>query len=244
MKASDIPGKIQLPFGASAGGSYIHAVPVASQTGITPGAASYTDGFVPLNFLDPLLGGVPPDGQDLNGILNAISALSRWFISGSPVPWDGTFSTAIGGYPKGAIVQSATTFGTVWVCTVDDNLTNPDAAGAGWELLTTFLGISTDTTILNQTLGFNQTWQDETVSRAIGGGPYTNGTGKPISVVVTMNSNGSPVAHAEVNGAQIMRLNFNSSEDKQVTFIVPPTQTYQIILSSGTLTLVQWSELR
>lgn len=142
MKASDIPAKIQLPFGASAGGSYIRTVPVASQIGVTAGAWSYTDGSVPLNFEEVSLGGVPPDGRDFNGLLNVVSAHNRWAISGGPVPWDGAFSTAIGGYPMGAIVQSATTFGTMWVCLADNNTTNPDTGGANWQKLQDWLGIT------------------------------------------------------------------------------------------------------
>lgn len=133
MKATDIPGKIQLPFANSAGAGYKRTVPVASQIGVVDGAASYTDGFPPLNFLPVASGGVPPFGQDFNGLLNAISALSRWFSSGAPIAYDAAFSTAIGGYPKGAIVQSVTTFGKVWLCTADDNTSDPDAGGANWQ---------------------------------------------------------------------------------------------------------------
>lgn len=142
MKASDIPAKIQLPFGASAGGSYIRTVPVASQMGVTAGAWSYTDGSVPLNFEEVSLGGVPPDGRDFNGLLNVVSAHNRWAISGGPVPWDGTFSTAIGGYPMGAVVQSVSTFGKMWVSTADDNTTDPDTGGANWMSFVDWLGIT------------------------------------------------------------------------------------------------------
>ena len=50
------PVPFAVPFGASAGAGYIRTIPVASQISITPGAASLTDGFVPLNFVDPLAG--------------------------------------------------------------------------------------------------------------------------------------------------------------------------------------------
>jgi hypothetical protein len=143
MKSSDIPTKIQLPFGASAGGSYIRPIPVPSQIPTTPGAASYTDGFPPLCFEQIALGGVPPAGQDFNGVLNAISALSRWFISGAPVLYDATFQTAIGGYPQGAIVQHASSESQLWVSTADDN-TNALSAGGGtsWAKLADWLGIT------------------------------------------------------------------------------------------------------
>ena len=130
--AAQMPTKIQLPWAANAGGSYKRTIPVPSQIGIQNGAASWSDGYPPLNFTPIAAGGVPPYGQDTNGALNSISALSMWYNMGGPINYDATFQTAIGGYPKGAILQSAVTVGLLWVNTVDNNLTNPDASGAGW----------------------------------------------------------------------------------------------------------------
>jgi len=131
MKRSDIPSKFPIPFGNSAGAGYIRQVPTASQIGVTNGAASLTDGFVPLNFLPVGSGGVPPFGQDMNGILNQISAWSRWQSAGNPLTFDATFATNIGGYPAGAIL-SAAAGGNLWLCLTDDNTSNPDTGGAGW----------------------------------------------------------------------------------------------------------------
>lgn len=130
--ASQMPTKIQMPWATNAGSSYKRVIPVPSQIGIQNGAASWNDGFPPLNFTPIAAGGVPPYGQDTNGVLNAISALTWWYSAGGPINYDSTFQTAIGGYPKGAIIQSAVTVGLLWVNTVDNNLTNPDASGAGW----------------------------------------------------------------------------------------------------------------
>lgn len=132
MLASSIPAKIAVPFGNSAGGSYIRTVPVASQIGINAGYASYTDGFVPLNMTPVGAGGVPPFGQDMNGILNAITKWNQWQNAGGPIPYDSSFSSTVGGYPRGAIVDSATTFGVQWLCTADNNTTNPDSSGSNW----------------------------------------------------------------------------------------------------------------
>lgn len=129
---SAAPTKIQIPFANSAGGAYVRTVPIASQIGIQNGAASYTDGFPPLNFTPINAGGVPPFGQDMNGILRDVSAHARWWAAGGPVYYDGTYQTNIGGYPKGAIVQSAITTGLLWVSTADNNVANPDTGGAGW----------------------------------------------------------------------------------------------------------------
>ena len=132
MLSSSIPTKIQLPFGANAGGSYIRSIPVPSQIGIVNGEASWNDGFPPLTFAPDSAGGINPDGRDVNGVLNAISSLLWWYSAGAPISYDSTFQTAIGGYPKGAIIQSAVTSGVFWISTVENNLTNPDTGGAGW----------------------------------------------------------------------------------------------------------------
>lgn len=132
MKLADIPTRFDLPWGADAGGSYIRAVPVDSQIGIQNGAASLTDGFPPLTFTPIDAGGVPPFGEDMNGILNQITAWTQASNAGIVAPWDAAFSTAIGGYPNGAIVQSTATTGKMWISTLDDNTSNPDAGGANW----------------------------------------------------------------------------------------------------------------
>ena len=131
MQSTNIPAKIPLPFANSAGSSYKNTIPVASQIGITNGKASLTDGFPPLTFQAISSGGIPPFGADFNGILNEITAIQQWQNAGGFFPYDSTFSTAIGGYPKGAILQAAD-FGGLWVSTVENNTTNPDTGGAGW----------------------------------------------------------------------------------------------------------------
>lgn len=135
MQSSDIPSKFQIPFANSAGAGYIRPVPKASQIGITNGAASLTDGFPPLTFQPVASGGVPPFGQDMNGLLYQMTAWERWTGAGGPVAYDATFQTAIGGYPKGAQLLSAGGT-TIWVSTTENNMTNPDTGGAGWTTLT------------------------------------------------------------------------------------------------------------
>lgn len=132
MKATDIPAKISLAWGSSAGPSFLRTVPVPSQQGVQAGAASWTDGFPPTCFTPVAAGGTPPFGADFNGALNALSALLKWYSAGGTVSYDPTFQTAVGGYPKGAIVQSAATPGVFWTSTADNNVSNPDAGGAGW----------------------------------------------------------------------------------------------------------------
>lgn len=129
MQSSDIPNKSAKVFAQSATGSFVRAIP---QTTADPAAASFDVGFPPQTFTDQGAGGTPPDGRDFNGILNFLSAWARWQATGAPVGYDSTFQTDIGGYPKGAVVASATTLGVFWLSTVENNLTNPDTGGAGW----------------------------------------------------------------------------------------------------------------
>lgn len=133
MLASQIPTKMTVPWGQNAGGPYIRVVPVASQIGIQNGAASFEDGFPPLCFTPVAAGGVPPFGQDFNGLNNVVTAWLRWVQAGGGVPfWDAAFSASIGGYFEGALLQSQAGPGNFWISTADNNTSNPDSGGADW----------------------------------------------------------------------------------------------------------------
>lgn len=133
MQLSNIPGKLVLPWATSGNKNDI---PVASQIGITAGAASLTDGFPPLTMTPVAAGGVPPSGLDMNGILYEMSNILRWANAGGGYAYDSTFAndSHVGGYPKGARVMRSDGAG-YWFNTVDNNITDPEAAGAaaaGW----------------------------------------------------------------------------------------------------------------
>lgn len=128
MQASDTPTRIQVPFADS---GTKNTIPVASQIGITPGAASYTTGFPPLNFTPIAAGGVPPFGADFNGIFYAVTAILRWQSAGGSFTYDADYADAIGGYPKGAWLERSDGAG-FWLNAVDGNATDPDAGGTGW----------------------------------------------------------------------------------------------------------------
>ncbi len=131
MEIADIPVKFPIPWANSAGGSFIRAIPVLPP--VNPAEASLTTGFPPLNF-DPVgAGGVPPSGQDFNGILKQMTQWLQWSQAGGGVPYfDPAFATEIGGYPRGAFLQATAGAGNFWISTVDNNSANPDTGGAGW----------------------------------------------------------------------------------------------------------------
>jgi hypothetical protein len=132
MQSSQIPAKFPIPFANAAGGSFIRNIPVSSQIGVNAGWASLTDGFVPLNFTPIASGGVPPFGQDFNGLLNQVTGWNRWQAAGGQVSYDAAWVANSGGYPLGAVLASTIVPGNYWLSTIENNVNDPDAGGAGW----------------------------------------------------------------------------------------------------------------
>lgn len=130
MQSSTAPVKFQVPFASSAGAGYIRAIPVTSGD---PLAADFTSGFKVAAFTPLAAGGTPPDGKDFNGIFNLATSWVQRFQAGYFPAYDATFSAQIGGYALGTILQRASGAG-FWRSTTENNVTNPDAAGAGWVL--------------------------------------------------------------------------------------------------------------
>ncbi|KWO48990.1 hypothetical protein [Burkholderia territorii] len=133
MKSTDNPARIPTPFALNGNRN---AIPEESQISVNKGAASFNDGFPPLTMTDPLQGGIPPFGKDMNGVLFALSAIARWSQAGGGYVYDPTFSgnQNVGGYPKGAILLRSD-FSGFWFNAVDNNATNPDAtdgSAQGW----------------------------------------------------------------------------------------------------------------
>ena len=76
-------------------------------------------------------GGVPPFGQDMNGILNQITEVLQWQQAGGYWQFDANFAAAIGGYPLGAVLNSKVVLGREWMSTVDNNMTDPEFSVGG-----------------------------------------------------------------------------------------------------------------
>lgn len=129
-----LPPILPEPFAQNANPANINN-PIPATTG-TPGLASYDVGFPPITMQPVVAGGIPPEGQDFNGIFFAITAHLYYLQSGQRWQFNAAVATAIGGYPVGAIVAMADGTGE-WVNGVANNSTNPDTgipglAGSGW----------------------------------------------------------------------------------------------------------------
>ena len=129
MQLSGQPTKPSLVIASGAGAAA--TIPVS--TPVDTGRATQLQGFPPETRLDPVAGGVPPSGLDMNGLLNLISGPVRWLCGGGGFQYDAAWagSPEVGGYPKGARILN--TAGTLYYRnTVDGNTTDPNAGGAGW----------------------------------------------------------------------------------------------------------------
>ena len=131
MNLSDIPSRIAKLFAVN--GSK-NTIPVnSSSSTLSDGQATYDSGFPPLTMTAISAGGIPPAGQDMNGILYDLTRKQQWRDAGGGYPFDATFAAAIGGYPSGAIIPSSDFTGS-WQNTVNNNSVNPESGSTstGW----------------------------------------------------------------------------------------------------------------
>lgn len=112
-------------------GGKTYPFPVASQVGVTNGAASLNDGFPAITMTDPTEGGVPPYGVDFNGALYLLSANIAALEAGQLPTYNATLSTAMNGYALGALLGKADGSG-FWLNLVSGNATDPDTGGSNW----------------------------------------------------------------------------------------------------------------
>ena len=96
--------------------------------------------------------------------------------------------------------------------------------------------------------GSGQTWTDVTASRA-GGTTYTNSTGKPILVIITVTQSAGFVLNYNITVSSVVLATVNVLTPSQATtavipttFIVPNGSTYLLTITTGTLN--KWVELR
>lgn len=135
MSGVPLPPQVIVPFANEAADpAFITLpVPINSQTGVTPGAASFTDGFPPLTMPsigDPVF--VAPFGQDMNGILYTLSAFCALLQAGQACAFDDEAQYAWGGYAKGARLASTSVAGRIWTNNLAGNDTDPDVDATNW----------------------------------------------------------------------------------------------------------------
>ena len=221
MQSSGIPAKFQTPFGANATSGCIRTIP---QTTGDPNAASLSIGFPPNTFSPPGAGGVEPDGRDFNGILYALSAWTQYSNqAGGTASYDATFAGQVSGYPKGAVLASATA-GLLWISTADSNSTNPDSSGTNWSAATFPSGTRMLFLQAAAPVGWTQitTYNDYTLRIVSGTGGGVNSAGQAFS---TATASGIVAGHSLSQG-----------ELPNCTFPYTDNGHYHTLTSDGTRT--------
>lgn len=93
--------------------------------------------------------------------------------------------------------------------------------------------------------GVGQTVQDVTASRSLGV-TYTNSTGKPIAVGVSVRGGTALTTTASLNGIPYCYDSSiaNATAGNGVWFVVPDGMTYSVVATQTTGTIIFWTELR
>ncbi|MGJ3354630.1 phage tail protein [Providencia sp. Je.9.19] len=97
------PKLIVVPFAAD---GQKDEIPVTRDPTMPTQKATWDLGFPPATMLPESAGGLPPRGLDFNGIFNQISEMLVHFAKGGRIKFSESYAEEIGGYQKGAILQS------------------------------------------------------------------------------------------------------------------------------------------
>src|SRR5690625_3671863 len=123
------PDLIPMPFAENATPGTIEPIPATTPT--VPQDATWSTGFPQVTMQPLAAGGIPPRGQNFNGVLNALSQHIFHMQGGGQYKW----SDDHGPYSIGDVLQSDDGL-RAYVSIVDNNTdnfnTNPSAIGTSW----------------------------------------------------------------------------------------------------------------
>lgn len=104
-------------------------------TTLNQGYASYDEGFPAITMQPKESGGLPPRGQDMNGILNELSQFNQYQQMGGTYGLDNNILTN-GGYAKNSIVyQDDGIYRSLVDNNTDDFVNDPSVIGSTWQLI-------------------------------------------------------------------------------------------------------------
>lgn len=132
------PKLIVVPFAAD---GQKDEIPVTREPSMPTQKATWDLGFPPATMLPESAGGLPPRGRDFNGIFNQISEMLVHFAKGGRIKFSESYAEEIGGYQKGAILQSDDETKD-YQSLIDENKVNFNTAtsaqiNAAWKLIST-----------------------------------------------------------------------------------------------------------
>jgi len=131
---TDATKKVLAPFG-NQNSSLVNAIPLNASGGRV-NEASWNGGFPSITTLPVGSGGKPPSGLDFNGIFNVLSNSIFNSQCGYNInEYNSDWATAVGGYPKGAIVwypSGNDVDKKPYVSLIDNNLSEPNTSS--WKI--------------------------------------------------------------------------------------------------------------
>lgn len=102
--------------------------------------------------------------------------------------------------------------------------------------------IATTEFVANTVVGVGQTWQDFTASRSVGT-TYTNSTGRPIMVSVSLvATNVTNTGSILIGGVSVASQGLGNGLSNTWSLIVPAGSTYRVNTTNQSILI--WSELR
>jgi len=144
---------LTIPFGRDAVPDMVNDIP-SDPIVAEPQRASFKQGFPSITTIPLVAGGIPPEGQDFNGILRDITEHVVHQNKGGMYKFEPEV-VAAGGYPKGAVLESNDGSG-LFVSLVDSNTEDFNSGSAQWQRLASegpVVSISVDSSISSGQLG-------------------------------------------------------------------------------------------
>lgn len=95
------------------------------------GKAGFDVGFSSINMASESAGGIPPWGQDFNGIFYSLTRAAQYTQAGGIPSFDSDLAAAVGGYGKGAVILGDDGE-TLWQCALSGSTSDPNAGSPEW----------------------------------------------------------------------------------------------------------------
>ena len=148
-----------------------------------------------------------------------------------------------GGADSASVVYSATARTSVAYRVVGYIESTQSTAGTWATAPSTIQGVGGQALSAMSSLGYGQTWQLLTGSRALTT-TYYNTTGRPIFVNIQVQATTNGTNNLTINGVIACQTVSSGGLGVQVSGVVPPGGSYSADSNQGSKSLISWSELR
>lgn len=183
-----------------------NTIPIPTQVGVSPELASFSTGFPPATRTPRNLGGIPPRGKDMNGILRMISAHTAWLAAGGSYTFNPDVVTYQSGYNVGAVIRSAIDPTRYYLNQSANNQNDPDVDATGWKAFTPF-----DTPLDTQAQNIAAGAQTVVVSESTGFLDLTPNAGNTTLTDITGGSVGQIVVVSNLHASNSLTIQAGST---------------------------------